>query len=327
MRLQSALPICLVAALGLSAACSPTPTPLRIASVSPSQLSAPKPALLLVTGDGFQQGDTISLSQSGALGLNLRALEGSLWVNDQLLSAHLPGGLALGRYDVVVTEPDGRQATLQNALQVGKVEATSTPATASPTAAVTQGPQTKATLPPHTASPEPAETPTATPALSPTETPPPQPTTLVPPTRPPTVTATGAAGGQLNVSGHWQLVDTIQPGGEQVRFADLVLQQQGNRVSGSSPDGLNSLQGVLTGDTLQATYRASNGETGSFTWIFSSDGTSFSGSFIATGVNRGTSQGVRIAGATDPQPVQVEVLTSRHGHNPPSHGHAAHGGD
>jgi len=337
MQSRHAIAFCILLALGLgagfAAACSAAPTPIRIDSVSPSLLATPQAALLLVAGDGFRQGDSVGLTKAGTVGFSSQALGGSLWVNNRLLSAHLPGGLPVGSYDVVVTDPDGRQATRQNAVQIGAPQPARPSPTAAVTATVTEVPRAKATLPPHTAtirpkpSPKPTEAPSAapTPTPLPAQTPTPQPTPLIPPTRPPTASPTGSAGGQLDISGHWQLIDTIQPGGQQVRFADLVLQQQGNQITGGG-NGIASLAGFLQGDTLQANYVDSSGRSGTFIWMFSPDGTSFSGGFTATGINSGMSQGVRISGAAIPAPSRFVVLTSSHGHGQPSHRNAGHGG-
>jgi hypothetical protein len=318
------IPPCLAPVLGgavlLLASCSPAPALLRIDLVSPSQLPAPRSALLLVEGQGFRQGDTVSLTQGETVGLGTRALTGNVWVNDQLLSAALPADLALGRYDVVVTDTQGRQAIRSNALQIGTVAtatATAAVASASPVPVATEPPRTKATLPPsETRTPTERPRPTATP--SPTETPTPaqtaQATPFVPPPQPPTVqAAAGTAASGLNVTGHWQLVDTIQPGGEQVAFADLVLQQQGTTVTGNSPDGLRSISGVLQGNTLRANYVDANGTSGIFVWTFSADGSHFSGSFTATGVNSGDSSGARISGASLALPPAVQVVVVRPG--------------
>lgn len=347
VRRTVSISICALAAIAglLALACSPAAAPMRIDSVSPSVLASPQPALLLVTGAGFRQGDTVSLTQGGSVGLNAQALNGSQWINDQFLSAPLPSGLALGRYDLIVTDPEGRQATRPNALQIGASEAARAPATPAPPAATAAPPSIKATLPPTeapTRTPRPTERPRPTrtpepptqkPTETPTETPTPRETPVIPPTSSPAPpTTSGAAGRPLNVSGHWQLVDTIQPAGQQVSFPDLVLTQQGQSVTGDSSNGL-VLQGTLSGRTLTATYQASAGTSGTFVWTFAPDGTRFSGSFTATGVNSGDSSGVRSSGEAVPvrTPAQVLILTHGHvqgqGQPASSHGHGSEGGD
>lgn len=272
-----------VAATALAlAGCSQSSSTMHIDSVSPQQLPDGRGAQLLVVGRGFQQGDTVSL--------NSTIVPNAVWVNDQLLSASIPASFAPGRYDLTVSDSNGQRDTKRNAVQIGALAAAAT-ATSVPTrvasATATRAPEMQ------TRAPSPSPSPSPTPRPQPTVTAGPSPTPTPAPTRQPTAAAARPA---LDVSGDWRLEDTIEPDGVLVQFPVIVLQQQGSSVSGGG-SGITSLQGTLSGNTLTANYIDQQGGTGQFVWTFAADGTSFSGTFVATGVNHGSSRGVRLRGA------------------------------
>ena len=248
-----------VAALLLAAGCSSGGTGPHIDSVSPTQVRQGKGAQILIAGAGFAQGDVISLGSD--------QLPGAVWVSNSLLSVALPADLKLGQYNVEVTDPSGRRALKSNALEVGSPVPTRTPL-----------PTATATVEPIRATPTPARTRTPS------------------PTEQPTPIATAVA---LNVSGTWHLTNTIIDATgratNKATYPNLVLQQQGSAVTGSG-NGL-ALSGILTGNALQASYRESNGPSGTFEWTFSSDATSFGGRFTNTVPSSGTSEGQRAGGS------------------------------
>lgn len=259
-----------LAAVGFSA-CSGALAP-RIDAITPSRLASGAEAQLLITGTGFQNGDTVWLDST--------RLGRSVWVNSRVLSATISTSLSPGAHDIAVATADGHRVTKRGALLVGNVSATPT-ATATETPTVRSTPRPvpteRATLPPAPTTVRPR--PTAPPTPSPT----------------PTATATPDLGppAAFDVSGHWSLVDSIQDTpspAAPIVFRDIVLSQAGNQVTGTG-DGIVSLQGVLSGRTLTARYTAYDGTSGEFVWTFSADDMGFSGTFNSSAPNHGASDG------------------------------------
>ena len=83
---------------------------LHLVVVSPSQVAANTPTPASLVGAGFQRG--------AAVRVGAYAVPGAAWVDENTLRMTLPG-LPLGSYDVSVTNPDGRSATLRSGLTVG----------------------------------------------------------------------------------------------------------------------------------------------------------------------------------------------------------------
>ncbi|MGI8553751.1 MAG: hypothetical protein ACR2PL_23620 [Dehalococcoidia bacterium] len=273
----------------LGAACSAGSANPHIDAITPDRVAPGTHAQLLVSGSGFRKGDMIRLNQ--------RELSDSTWVNGRSLSAGLPADLAAGRYDVVVSAPDGRQAMKPAALLVG-----------APTQAKQSSPSTSVRTP------LPSAVPAATKAPAPASA---GPRTPVPTSVPVVTRATiQPAPATVNVSGQWHLVDTITSSPEGpfvVNFpAPVVLSQQGDQVVGEG-SGIASLQGTLTGATLVASYTADNGTSGTFIWMFSADGASFSGTFTSTAPNSGTSAGTLLARGTLTQSPGAIELTRTEG--------------
>lgn len=146
----------MVAAL-LLAACQNGTAPLRVEGVRPRSVQAGgQEYFLIVTGGGFQEGARVEVGGT--------QVQDVTWVNVRVLTGVLPGGgLRPGTYDVRVVNPDGRDALLQNGLNVG--------AAPTPTPTVTPTPS-----PTPTPTPEPTETPTPSPTPTRTPTPPALPT-------------------------------------------------------------------------------------------------------------------------------------------------------
>lgn len=277
-RFPNGLLLATILTAGLALACTPSAVGFQVASVSPSQIQPGRSGLLMVTGSGFRAGDQIKL--------NSKQLQGTTWVNDATLSAMLPTDLPAGRYDVIVTDSDGREAYKPGALEV-----------VAPTQAFAPPTSTFRASTPATAArtPAPAQRPQAQQAAA------------------------------INVSGDWDVVDTIDqtfdPSPTQpFEFADIALQQSGNQVSGSG-SGITALQGTLNGLTLQANYTAHDGTSGTFAWTFSSDGSSFSGRFTSTAPNGGTSVGSRISATIAPAPASpINLRQAAPGRAKPAHG-------
>jgi hypothetical protein len=179
---------CYVAALiaaMLLVRCSSAVGPPTIERVSPATIVPGRTTQLLIAGQGFRDGASVTL------GGQVQAP--SVWVNDHYMAASVPGGLGQERstYSVEVTNPDGQRGISQQTVTVG--------ATPTPEPTATPTPTPKATLPPPTpvrTPPTRVPTPTPTPSPTPTETPtpvatptqnPPQPFIVPPPqpTQPP----------------------------------------------------------------------------------------------------------------------------------------------
>ncbi|MFT4625550.1 MAG: hypothetical protein ACI8PZ_004218 [Myxococcota bacterium] len=90
---------------------------LHVVVISPSRVAPNTPTAASVVGAGFMPGATVRI---GAY-----AIPGVARVDENTLRLTLPG-LPLGTYDVAVTNPDGRSATLRSGLTVGGVVASAT---------------------------------------------------------------------------------------------------------------------------------------------------------------------------------------------------------
>lgn len=127
---------------------TPTATPVPppdIDDVEPDWVLNTHDTQITILGSGFQSGATVRAKTFGLLS--------SEWINDTLLTAIVPAGLAKGKYDVQVTNPDGRSDTRKNAFEV---------ATPTPTPTITPEPTTTG-IP--TSTPEPTPTPFQRPLL------------------------------------------------------------------------------------------------------------------------------------------------------------------
>jgi peptidoglycan-associated lipoprotein len=82
---------------------------LAVASVSPSTLQPNTPSTITVRGNGFQAGAKVWVGSAAATGVSVSGTSS--------LTASVPG-LAVGTYDVQVGNPDGKSATLYQALTV-----------------------------------------------------------------------------------------------------------------------------------------------------------------------------------------------------------------
>lgn len=82
---------------------------LQVVSVSPSTLKAGVTTPLKVYGAGFVAGATVKVGTTAVPGVTL--------TDANTLSIVVPG-LAQGSYDLVVSHPDGKSATLRSALRV-----------------------------------------------------------------------------------------------------------------------------------------------------------------------------------------------------------------
>jgi len=123
---------------------TPEPPP-DIDDVEPDWLLNIHDTQITILGSGFQNGATVRAKTFGLLS--------SEWVNDDLLTAIVPAGLAKGKYDLQVTNPDGRSDTRKNAFEV---------VTPTPTPTITPEPTTTG-IP--TSTPEPTPTPFQRPLL------------------------------------------------------------------------------------------------------------------------------------------------------------------
>jgi hypothetical protein len=128
---------------------TPSPTPLPapdISDVEPDWFVNTQPNQITILGSAFQSGAVVRAKTYGLLS--------SEWINDTVLTALVPAGLAKGRYDVMVTNPDGQSDTRKNAFEV-----------AAPTRTPTITPEPTSTGIP-TSTPEPTPTPFMRPLLS-----------------------------------------------------------------------------------------------------------------------------------------------------------------
>ncbi len=193
-----ALPCALLLPVIVAAGCTAGGSAPTISDVSPATIVPGQTRTLLIAGQGFQDGATVTLGGTVAL-------PGAVWINDRYIATLVPGGIggAGSQYSVVVTNPDRQQAVSPQVVLVGTPPATATPVptqAASPTAT-----RERPTPPPvrtvlATPTPTPTPVPTATagppviiiipPAQPPgsTETPSPTPATApaIPPTQAPT---------------------------------------------------------------------------------------------------------------------------------------------
>lgn len=269
----------------------------RVTDALPHTLNPRQRGLLLIQGNNFARDAQVRLGQT--------QLTNATWVNPSVLAVDLPAGIAPGSYPVTVTNPNGGSATLQSAITVqGNGQTPVTPPTTAPSSSPTHEATRTATstvTATATASPSPTPSPSPTEPLSPTRTS--APTQTRPPTQEPTrvpqATATRMPSTPIqsqslpDVSGTWQIIDTVTSGqglGASFSFA-LVLQQNGNQIVGQG-NGI-SLVGTIDGRTIHATYGQSNGTTGTFDWTLNGDATAMQGTFTNT-VNAGNSTGQRL---------------------------------
>jgi len=253
--------VCLVFLAALVGACTGATTP-RIEAVSPQQISLGTAALLLVSGSGFEKGDTVWVGNV--------ALTSTVWVNSSLLTAALGSDMPADTYDVAVKTSAGRRTFKAGALLVGVGAGNLARQTPTPSAGRTP-----------TLTPSPTRSPS--PTASPTPTPSPTPTTPAQPGLP----------AAFDVSGHWSVIDTVQDNPRQplgIFLGDVALVQAGDQVAGSG-EHLVSLEGTLSGSTLIANYVGTDGSSGQFVWTFAPDDKSFSGSFTIGSSSHGLSHG------------------------------------
>jgi len=155
------------------AGCGNDETPPAIENVFPEQVRSDRDSLLLVVGNGFEQGATVSLGST--------PLSQVTYVNNALMTAVVPTGVMSGGYAVSVSLPNGRSVESPGRLTV---VATATPEP-TPTATPTRTPTA---TPTQTPTATPTRTPTATPTQEATPTPSPTPEPTPPPTQTPTQT-------------------------------------------------------------------------------------------------------------------------------------------
>ncbi|NCG21838.1 MAG: OmpA family protein, partial [Rhodobacterales bacterium] len=96
----------------------PPPQPvqvrLQVTSISPGVIAPNTPAAAKVYGSAFEAGATVNFVEGGA-GNEVQALDGNT------LSVRIPG-LAVGTYDVEITNPGGETSTLRQGLTVKVLE-------------------------------------------------------------------------------------------------------------------------------------------------------------------------------------------------------------
>ncbi len=98
-----------------------------------------------------------------------------------------------------------------------------------------------------------------------------------------------------NVSGTWACAASGEgPNGDQTGHFDLTLKQTGSSVTGTYYKGTASLSGDFKGSTLKGRWQESSSSTGVFTFVFESDGESFTGTWgLKEGDTAGTWSGKR----------------------------------
>lgn len=165
---------------------------LAVERIEPKQVGNDRDSFLIVVGNGFHEGMTATIGTT--------ALQQVTYVNELLLTAVVPRGVAPGSYPISVRALDGNTAASTEMVTVVDSRRTPTPAatpmrtaTPAPTATPTPTP----TPPPPTPTPTPTPPPTPAPTATTTPTPPLQPTATTTPTqmpatplRQPTATAT-----------------------------------------------------------------------------------------------------------------------------------------
>ena len=97
------------------------------------------------------------------------------------------------------------------------------------------------------------------------------------------------------LSGTWECTASGEgSNGDRVGHFDLNLKQAGDAVTGSYYQGTATLSGELKGDTLRGRWEESQTSTGVFTFVFESDGESFTGTWgLKEGDTAGTWSGKR----------------------------------
>jgi hypothetical protein len=257
----------------------------QVQAALPNQVPAGPGAFVLIQGSNFARNATARVGSS--------TLGNVTWVNDHLLTAELPPGMAPGAYDLTVSNGGSGSGTLRQAIRV-QGQAASQPAASAPTQSTrTAQPAPSAS----SAATQPATStrPTATRAAATQPPPTPAPaltrppaTQAPPPTQAPQATA-------ITIAGTWSIVDIVLygPGMGGAYPFTISIHQNGNQISGSG-DGL-ALRGVIDGDTVTASYSQSNGSTGTFTWTVDPSGSTLQGRFDNSIGNGGSSVGQRTA--------------------------------
>jgi hypothetical protein len=93
---------------------------------------------------------------------------------------------------------------------------------------------------------------------------------------------------QSSSTGTWACTASGEgPNGDQIGHFTLVLKESSGTVTGTYYDGAASLTGSRSGNTVTGTYKEKSGP-GVFTFVFSGDGKSFTGTW---GVNAGQTGG------------------------------------
>ena len=149
---------------------------------------------------------------------------------------------------------------------------------------------------------EPQATPTTslvpvnpTPTVVPTSSPPPPPSPTSPPMPPsPTQQQAPPVALMANLSGRWQIADTVTEGaglGQTYAFV-ISLSQLGDRISGGN--GEIVINGLVEDQTVRASYlQPAFGYTGTFTWTLVA-GNLAQGTFTSSVPNSGTSTLTRL---------------------------------
>ena len=165
----------------------PPAQPPAIREVYPTRISNERDSLLLIPGQGFREGVAVRL---GSI-----ALERPTFINEALVTAVVPRGVAAGSYPVVVTVPGAGSATSREPLTVLGGRAPTPPARPQPTATPTPAPTPtpSPTRPPATPTPAPTPVRTPEPTAAPQQPTPPPATPL----RTPTPAATPTPGADL----------------------------------------------------------------------------------------------------------------------------------
>ena len=160
--------------------------PPAVTQVLPGQVRNDRETLLMVVGQGFREGASVTLGTT--------QLPQSTFVNEAMVTAVVPRGLAAGGYPITVSVPGGGDA--RGPVPITVLSATAPPAPPPPPPPPPPAPpsptQTTAPAPTRTATATPTRTPTATATVPPpTATAPPATATAPPPTRSATPTSGG----------------------------------------------------------------------------------------------------------------------------------------
>jgi hypothetical protein len=159
---------CLTLVASFLIACGSAGSGPQIQSVGPATIVPGKSALVIINGQGFKDGASVTF------GGQVQALK-SVWVNASTMTAVPPNDMKPAQYSVEVTNPDGQRAISRTRVNVS-LAPTSTPVAT---------PERKATIypPTRTATPTPSPSATPTPTATMTPTPRPTPTQILEPPR------------------------------------------------------------------------------------------------------------------------------------------------